>query len=190
MSELQFETLRVDNDYEISVNHYPYIIRNKKTKRVIKETVNSDEYHEVTLRHKRYRLHRLIAIQWIANDDPEHKTQIDHINHDRGDNRLENLRWITPSNNSKNITRHNGVTYTFEEELSDQAFEVTEYNKHEFEDLWFDPETNCFYYYTGAAFRELHYQKRSDYALRIRVPDVNHVTASIALNTFKKEHSL
>ena len=81
MSEIEFETLKVNNNYEISINHYPYIIRNIKTKRVIKETINGDDYHEITLQHKRYRLHRVVAEQWIENDDPENKIQVDHINH-------------------------------------------------------------------------------------------------------------
>ena len=190
MSEIEFETLKVNNNYEISINHYPYIIRNIKTKRVIKETINGDDYHEITLQHKRYRLHRVVAEQWIENDDPENKIQVDHINHDRGDNRIENLRWCTRSENMKNKSKHNGIIYEYIEELSDEAFEVTEYNKHEFEDLWFDPDSNCFYYYTGAAYREIHYEKRNDYALRIRVPDINHVITSISLSKFKKVYNL
>ena len=187
MSELQFETLKVDNDYEIALNHYPYIIRNKSTGYVRKETIQRDGYHNLTFKNKTYGVHVIVAIQWLENDDPEHKTQVDHINHIPDDNRLENLRWITPSDNQKNTTRHNGVTYEFLEELSDQAFEVTEYNGHEFEDLWFDPESDCFYYYTGAAYREMVYEKTSTYALRIKVFDVNHVRTSISLNKFKKE---
>lgn len=190
MSKLQFETLEVDNDYEIAVNHYPYIIRRKATKYVLKEVITRDGYHNLTLNNKTYWVHKIVAIQWIENDDPEHKIQVDHINHIPDDNRLENLRWITPSDNQKNTTRHNGVVYEFEEELGDQAFEVTEYNGHEFEDLWFDPESDCFYYYTGAQYREMHYEKTSACSLRIKVYDVNHVRTSISLSTFKKQHSL
>lgn len=190
MSELQFETLEVDNDYEIAVNHYPYIIRRKSTGYVIKEYGDGKGYRRVTLNNKTCRLHRVVATQWLENDDPEHKTQVDHINHIRDDNRLENLRWITPSNNNRNTTKHNGVVYEFEEELSDQAFEVTEYNDHEFEDLWFDPESNCFYYYTGAQYREITYVKNSANGLRIRWNDVNNVRTSISLNKFKKEFDL
>lgn len=38
-------------------------------------------------------LHRLLAEVFIPN--PENKTTVDHINHIRTDNRLENLQWAT-----------------------------------------------------------------------------------------------
>ena len=190
MSELQFETLVIDNDYEIAVDHYPYIIRNIKTKQIRKETINDNGYHQLTLHGKTYGIHRIVALQWIENDDPEHKTQVDHINHDRDDNRIENLRWITISDNNKNKTKHKGIIYEYMDELSDNAFEVDEYNEHEFEDLWFDPDTDYFYLYTGAGYRKLTYEKTSINSLRIKVLDINDKRVSISLNKFKKVHEL
>ena len=53
---------------------------------------------------KKLRVHRLVAIAFI--DNPENKQYIDHINTIRIDNRIENLRWVTRSENSLNpITR-------------------------------------------------------------------------------------
>lgn len=44
-------------------------------------------------------LHRLVASAWIEN--PQKKTQVNHINFVRHDNRLENLEWVTPAENTK-----------------------------------------------------------------------------------------
>lgn len=65
---------------------------------------NDNGYIMVTLKGKSYRVHRLVAEAFIPN--PENKPDIDHINTIRTDNRVENLRWATRSENMKNtLTR-------------------------------------------------------------------------------------
>jgi hypothetical protein len=48
----------------------------------------------------RFYVHRAVAELYIPN--PENKPCIDHINGDRLDNRLENLRWVTYKENNNN----------------------------------------------------------------------------------------
>lgn len=45
-------------------------------------------------------IHRLVAVSFI--DNPENKPQIDHINGNRIDNTVNNLRWVTPLENVRN----------------------------------------------------------------------------------------
>lgn len=46
---------------------------------------------------KKLKIHRLIALSFLTN--PKNKTQINHINGVKSDNRLDNLEWVTPQEN-------------------------------------------------------------------------------------------
>ena len=79
-------------------------IKNIKSGKILNGCKNSDGYIRVNLsknrKGKTYSIHRLVAIAFIEN--PENKPMIDHINTIRNDNRLENLRWVTRSENMQN----------------------------------------------------------------------------------------
>ncbi len=47
--------------------------------------------------HKRFLIHRLIAMHFIPN--PNNKEQVNHINANKHDNRIENLEWATAQEN-------------------------------------------------------------------------------------------
>lgn len=57
-------------------------------------------YCSVSLNNKHYSIHKLVAIHFIPNDD-EQKTMINHIDGDRFNNRVENLEWVTQSENMR-----------------------------------------------------------------------------------------
>jgi hypothetical protein len=46
-------------------------------------------------------VHRLIALTFIPN--PDNKPFIDHIDKDKHNNKVTNLRWVTPEENSANL---------------------------------------------------------------------------------------
>ena len=51
---------------------------------------------------KKMYIHRLVGIHYIPNPDPINKPEIDHINRNKCDNRVENLRWVNRSENNLN----------------------------------------------------------------------------------------
>lgn len=67
---------------------------------------NPLNYYTVTLKDKmndklrHVSIHKLVAEHFIPN--PKNKPCIDHINTDRHDNRVENLRWVTQKENCNN----------------------------------------------------------------------------------------
>lgn len=49
-------------------------------------------------------VHKLVAMAFLGGD---HKGMcVNHINYDRCDNRLENLEWVTPSENNRHSRQH------------------------------------------------------------------------------------
>jgi hypothetical protein len=103
--------------YEVSTHGR---VRNAKSGRILKPQTDSDGYLFVRLskdgKCKNHKIHRLIAQEFI--DNPHNKPCVDHINRDRKDNFLDNLRWCTASENSRNKTKRkdnssgiNGVCY-------------------------------------------------------------------------------
>ena len=87
----------VDDDYEILMD-YPYDIRKKSTGEIVKEWYsNSVGYVCVYLNGIRYGKHIIIAKNFIRNDEPLIKTEVEFIDEDEMNCRIGNLRWISPS---------------------------------------------------------------------------------------------
>jgi predicted XRE-type DNA-binding protein len=70
--------------------------------------------------------HRLVAITFIPN--PKNLKEVDHLNGDRFDNRVENLRWVTPSENMTaaydNNQQKHGEKSHFAKLNKTQVFEI------------------------------------------------------------------
>jgi hypothetical protein len=87
----------------------------KKTNKFKTHCNNGTGYKYVSFypNQKNYYVHRLIAIHYLPN--PDNLPEVDHINMIRDDNRLENLRWVTKSQNEKNkgLTKRNTTGFKY-----------------------------------------------------------------------------
>ena len=103
--------------YEISNNG---ILRNTKSKKIIHGTFDKDGYLRYTFTNKHIEVkhkfcHQLVMEAW-GSPKPEWAECIDHVNRNKKDNRIENLRWATISQNKLN-TNFNQSKFSKEHEL-------------------------------------------------------------------------
>lgn len=188
---MAYVSCALDDDYEI-YTEYPYYIRKKSNQKIVKEGVKNNGYIRVYLNGVSYYKHRIIATQFIPNDKPLIKTEVDHINHDRKDYHIINLRWVSAKENNKNKSSHKGVDYEYidKDDLPDDLIEVSEYGEYEFEGYYYSPETDLFYFDNGVQVRKMHINYKRNGLAFIYTVDKNGNRVQICYLRFKKIYNL
>ena len=116
---------KVYPNYEINV--LTLLIRNRKTKRILTISTQKAGYQRVNLNGKYQKSHRVIALQFIPNPDPTKYTEVNHKDHIRNDNGIENLEWVTPIANRKDHLPFTLSKKRYTNELPEGSIPITQY---------------------------------------------------------------
>jgi hypothetical protein len=129
------DTFLTTNGFEDMKRYDAYMINRKGEvwskiyKKVMKPHAKEDFYLCIILtqsgvRHKES-IHRLLGIQYIEN--PNNLPEIDHIDRNRTNNALENLRWIDKKGQMNN--KSNNLALKTEDELKQREDDIREYKR-------------------------------------------------------------
>ena len=119
---MAFQPLRdFEDSYEIEVEE-PHRIRRLGSDRFVSTSLDRlTGYMRVKLNGRTYKLHRILAKHFIEN--PDDLPQVDHIDRNKTNNSIENLRWVTASENTRNRTV---AAYGRREYLNNPPNDITE----------------------------------------------------------------
>ncbi|CAL5977472.1 Conserved_hypothetical protein [Hexamita inflata] len=181
-----FETI---NDYKQGeqfkyINGYPsYLVSNFG-----RITFNEDKvkrapisitcgYYQVTIqnefRSNQFYIHRIVAQAFLGECPENH--EVDHIDRNRQNNQLTNLRYITRSQNLRNKSTYNGYSAEYSEVLPSTCVKLNTYKHHTFDRYFIDTETNELYSFDNNQYRKVVLSKDNRYRAR----DINSKLTSI-----------
>jgi hypothetical protein len=136
------------------INRRTLVIRNKHTGRSpIINTCKQTGYSQLSIDSVTRPLHRVLALQYVPNSDPDRFTVVDHIDRNKKNNALNNLRWVEPEFNSKNRLSHARQMYEWVDMLPEDLVQIQRYRCYNFDNLFYSQAN--FYVQVGSQYRKL-----------------------------------
>lgn len=122
-----------------------YSLKNDKII-LIKQDININGYMYFNIYNdekvKSYRSNRFIW-ECYENEILDKNIEIDHIDKNKLNNSIDNLRKVSIATNNKEVNEK--VKRSYEDELPKDKFKLIRYNDHYFENTWYSPTYNCLY---------------------------------------------
>ena len=190
----EYIQLELHPDYEIMID-YPHTIRKILNHQIINEHPAKNGYVHIILNNSTCLKHRIIAEQFIYNDDPKNKHEINHINHVRDDNHIDNLEWCTRSENMFDRSEFRGYKYEYIDDIPDDSIPITQYETRteirEFDEdrYWYSPSTELFYFNNKRNYKILHIKETNGYK-QVCLVDMNKRPINMSLISFKRQYRL
>ena len=107
----------IDGEIWEDIKDYDYMVsnmgrvKNKKTDCILKQHMSGTYYsvglYDSNKKCTKYQVHRLVAEQFIKNNNSSKYIIVDHIDNNKLNNKSINLRWVTASENSASYVNNN-----------------------------------------------------------------------------------
>lgn len=133
--------LKEDSDYILFSDGKIY---SKKTKTFLKGMVDGSGYHCYCLRTNGKswmpRTNRLVAEYFVKNPNPKEFTVVNHIDHNKLNNDMTNLEWVTPSDNvlkwyEQSKVKKRGSIYSNDNDPDEKWIGIKDYDRYEISNL-------------------------------------------------------